>query len=169
MKDIDWCFRKGNGISLVEPNKNLADSYILKSEDSLKEITNSQSKDWKVITAYYSTYQSLYAVLSRIGIKCEIHECTIKFMRKFLSKYFTEEECNFIKKSCESRNNVQYYTNKDITDSQRNLMIKKSPEFVVKCKNILQKITEQEINSIRNEVTAFQSNLKKSKKELIKN
>ncbi len=169
MKDIGWCFRKKSGISLVEPSKNLADSYILKSEDSLKEITNSQSKDWKVITAYYSMYQALFAVLARIGVKCEIHECTIKFMRKFLLKYFTEEECGFIKKSCESRNNVQYYTNKEITDSQRDSMIKKSPEFVVKCKNILQKITEQEINSIRSEVIVFQSNLKESKKEIIKN
>ncbi len=165
MKDIDWCFKKSSGISLVEPGKNLADSFILKSEDSLKEVTNSQSKDWKIITAYYAMYQALYAVLARIGVKCEIHECTIKFMRKFLSKYFTEEECDFIKTSCNARNNVQYYTNKNIEDSQRDLMIKKTPEFVVKCKNILQKITEQDINSVREEVIAFQSNIKKIKKK----
>ncbi len=88
MDKINWCFRKENGLSLVEPNLNLSNAYLRKSEDSLKSMRENVSKDWKISMAYYSIYFSLYAILMKIGIKSEIHSCTIEFAKVFLNDFF---------------------------------------------------------------------------------
>lgn len=33
--------------------------------------------DWITTTAYYARYFALYALLMKIGVKSEIHDCTI--------------------------------------------------------------------------------------------
>jgi uncharacterized protein (UPF0332 family) len=40
--------------------------------------------DWILTTAYYARYFALYALLTKIGIKSEIHDCTIN-LAKLLS------------------------------------------------------------------------------------
>ncbi len=36
MDKIDWCLKKKQGISLIEPNSNLSEAYLKKAEDSFK-------------------------------------------------------------------------------------------------------------------------------------
>ena len=50
------------------------------------------TKDWKISTAYYTIYFSLYALLMKIGVKCEIHSCTIEFARQLLKEQISKEE-----------------------------------------------------------------------------
>lgn len=38
MSRLDWCRKRENGIRIVEPNENLAEKYMDKSDDSLKMI-----------------------------------------------------------------------------------------------------------------------------------
>ena len=151
MDKIKWCAGKKEGLSLIEPNSNLAEAYIKKAEEALESMRVNIIKDWKISTAYYTLYFSLYAVLTKIGIKCEIHSCTIEFAKRFLGEFFSEEELNFTEDSLKARIDSQYYVDRTVPDEQYNKMIKDSPEFLVKCKSILIKLNEKKINEIRKE------------------
>ena len=151
MDKIRWCMGKKEGLSLIEPNSNLAEAYIKKAEEALESMQVNIIKDWKISTAYYTLYFSLYAVLTKIGIKCEIHSCTIEFAKRFLREYFTEEDLDFTEDSLKARIDSQYYVDRTVPDEQYNKMIKNTPEFLVKCKSILVKLNEKKINEIRME------------------
>src|SRR3989338_6578216 len=151
MDKIRWCMGKKEGLSLIEPNSNLAEAYIKKSEEALESMRVNIIKDWKISTAYYTLYFSLYAVLTKIGIKCEIHSCTIEFAKKFLKEFFSEEEFDFIGDSLKARIDSQYYIDRAVPDEQYNKMVKNAPDFLVKCKSILVKLNEKKINEIRME------------------
>jgi len=80
---IRWCKKKKKGIRLISPNENLADAYLFKAEDALETMNSITSPDWRISTAYYAMYYSVYAILMKSGIKSEIHSCTIECMRIF--------------------------------------------------------------------------------------
>lgn len=77
MKKVKWCLQKREGLEIITPNSNLALAYLKKAEDALEAMRVNTIKDWKISTAYYAKYFSLYALLMKIGIKCNIHSCTI--------------------------------------------------------------------------------------------
>lgn len=149
MDKIKWCAGKKEGLSLIEPNSNLAEAYTKKAEEALESMRVIVIKDWKISTAYYTLYFSLYSVLTRIGVKCEIHSCTIEFAKRFLKEFFSEEELNLVEDSLKARIDSQYYVDRTVPDEQYDNMIKKAPEFLVKCKSILIKLNEEKINEIR--------------------
>lgn len=153
MTSIDWCKKQNNGLELVEPNEDLARAYIKKAEDSLSaSLSLDNNKDWKISSLYYTMYFSVYAVLMKIGVKCEIHSCTITFAEIFLNNYLTKEELELLKRSMKARIDVQYYTNRNVSESLYKEMIEKAPEFIVTCKNIIATLTEKEISEIRSKI-----------------
>lgn len=152
MDKIKWCADKKEGLRLIEQNSNLSEAYIKKAEEALESMQVNIIKDWKISTAYYAIYFSLYALLTRIGIKCEIHSCTIEFAKQFLQEYFSEEDLDFAEDSLKARIDSQYYVDRTVPDSQYNEMIKLAPEFLIKCKSILLKLNEKRINEIREEL-----------------
>ena len=151
MDKIKWCAGKREGLSLIEPNSNLGEAYIQKAEEALESLMVNVIKDWKISTAYYTLYFSLYSVLTKIGIKCEIHSCTIAFAKMFLRDFFSEEDLDFTEDSLKARIDSQYYIDRTVPDEQYNKMVKNAPEFLVKCKSILIKLNEKKINEIRKE------------------
>ena len=72
----------------------------------------------------------------KLGVKCEIHSCTIEFAKRFLKEYFEEIELEFAEESLKARINSQYYVDRVVPDEQCDKMIRKAPEFLVKCKCI---------------------------------
>jgi uncharacterized protein (UPF0332 family) len=160
MNKIIWCAKKKEGLSLIEPNSNLANAYIKKAEEALESMRVNIIKDWKISTAYYTIYFSLYSILTKIGVKCEIHSCTIEFAKMFLKDYFNEEELEFTEDSLKARINSQYYIDRTVPDEQYNEMITKAPGFLVKCKSILIKLNEKKINEIRSK---FQTEVDKER------
>lgn len=162
MDKIKWCAGKKGGLSLIEPNSDLAEAYIKKAEEALESMRVNVIKDWKISTAYYTLYFSLYSILTKIGIKCEIHSCTIEFAKRFLRDYFNEEDLHFTEDSLKARIDSQYYIDRTVPDEQYNKMIMKSPEFLVKCKSILIKLNEKTVNEIRSK---FQAEISKKGRE----
>lgn len=160
MDKIKWCAGKKEGLSLVEPNSDLAKAYIKKAEEALESMKINIIRDWKISTAYYAIYFSLYAVLMKLGIKCEIHSCTIEFAKRFLKEYFEEAELEFVEESLKARIDSQYYVDRTVQDEQYNKMILKAPEFLVKCKSVIIKLNEKKVNEIRNE---FQNEMRGKK------
>jgi len=151
MDKIIWCAGKKEGLSLIEQNSDLAEAYTKKAEEALESMRVNIIKDWKISTAYYTLYFSLYSILTKIGIKCEIHSCTIEFTKRFLGEFFSKEEVDFIEDSLKARIDSQYYINRTVPDKQYNDMLNKAPEFLVRCKSILIKLNEKKINEIRKE------------------
>ena len=151
MDKIKWCAGKKEGLSLIEPNSDLAEAYVKKAEEALESMRINIIKDWKISTAYYAHYFSLYSVLTKIGIKCEIHSCTIAFAKRFLREFFSEEDLDFTEDSLKARIDSQYYIDRTVPDEQYNKMVKNAPEFLVKRKSILIKLNEKKINEIRKE------------------
>ena len=153
MTNIDWCKKQKNGIELVEPNEDLAKAYIRKAEDSLSaSLSLDNNKDWKIASLYYAGYFSIYAILMKIGIKCEIHSCTIAFAETYLNQHLAKDDLELLKKSMKARIDVQYYTNRNVSEYLYKEMIEKAPKFIVNCKNIITKLTEKEISEIRNKM-----------------
>src|SRR3989338_3313275 len=84
MNKINWCKGKEKGIKLIEPNDNLSKEYYENAEESLKvlrSIKETHSNMWLATTKYYIGYFAVYSILMKIGIKCEIHDCTISLVR----------------------------------------------------------------------------------------
>ncbi len=91
----------------------------------------SPSNDWKIISAYYACYYSLYALLQQVGIKSEIHDCTLALMILFS---FTDKEIEFLRKLKDKRINVQYFNKKEHLATEQNIKA-----FVMRCKEFAQK------------------------------
>jgi len=150
---IKWCLNQKKGIELVEPNDNLRDAYLIKADEALETLRTSKIRDWQITIAYYAIYHSIYSLLMTIGIKCEIHSCTIEFAKIFLKKYLSIEDFELIDKAFYARIDSQYYVNRQVSDENYEIIIRKTPAFTVKCKNIV--IEPHDINSIRESLESF--------------
>ncbi len=76
-RKIQWCLKKGRGLSLIPPNENLSKAYVTKAKEAVEVMRTlqEQSPSWAMSACYYSMYYSLYAIMIKMGIKSEIHSC----------------------------------------------------------------------------------------------
>jgi uncharacterized protein (UPF0332 family) len=154
MDQIKWCMQQKKGIELVEPSDNLREAHLIKAEESLEVLRATKIRDWEMTTAYYTIYHGIYSLLMKIGIKCEIHSCTIEFTKRFLRNYFSSEDFELIDKAFSARIDSQYYVNREVPDQNYDLIMKKTPAFLVKCKNIV--LEQKEVQEIRDKIKALQ-------------
>lgn len=71
-------------------------------------------------------------------------------MHNFLDKHFTDEEIELIEKSQKARIDAQYYSDRDISDELYERMTNNAALFLARCKEVLNDLTEEEIENIRN-------------------
>ncbi len=140
MAELSWCLKQKRGIESIEPNENLCQAYFKEADDSLAAVKQNLGK-WKIIASYYACYSAVYAVLMKMGIKSEIHECTITLM-PFLG--FDEEQIRFLKSLKDDRIEVQYYLGQALLED-----ITKIKSFIVFCKNLALKLDEDAVKTIR--------------------
>jgi len=152
MISIDWCKKQKKGIELIEPNENMAESYIGMAEESIVVLNSiKNSHIWIATTSYYIFYYSLYALMMRIGVKCEIHTCSIEFMRQHLLCFYTKEDTDRIRQAFRSRIDLQYYADRPVDKKAIAQSKDYCKTFFLKTKDILSAITEDEIEAIRKE------------------
>lgn len=142
---LRWCCRQKRGISLVEPNDNLAKAYLKNASETLEKMKILDGS-WKIITAYYACYNALYGILQKCGIKSEIHECSIELMGLF--KQFSSEDCLLLRELKDNRIDVQYYLKEP-----RPLGKDKVVAFVEKCMIINDSINADEIEKIKSNIS----------------
>ena len=156
MRKISWCKRKENGIRLIEPNDNLSDEYFQNAEESLKvlvSIRETKSNMWLATTKYYIEYFAVYSVLMKIGVKCEIHDCTL-----VLAKLLEDERVirqgisKILEKDKELRIDNQYYLkNIPVVISLETLS-----DFLISIKEILNCLDKNKIMEIRDKIINLQ-------------
>jgi len=154
MVSIYWCLKTKKGLELVESSENMSSSYLKMAEESLRMIQkNKESRIWLASISYYTMYYSLYAIMMKIGVKCEIHNCSLEFMKQFLPNFYSKNDCELIHTAFELRNDLQYYPDRLVDDSILLKISQKAPDFFVKSRKILYSISESEINLIREKLS----------------
>ena len=145
--------RKGI-IKLVESSEEMKSSYLIKAENCLKSakiLFQSQLYENSTSEAYYCMYNSLLAVLFKIGIKSENHSASIiLFDKLFENKDLTK----IISWAKEERIDKQYYVETQqivkVTKDSCSKMILKSEDFLVKMRLLINELGNEKINSARN-------------------
>jgi len=154
MVSIKWCLNQKHGLELIEPNDNMSDSYIKMADESIKILDKVIESDiWTATTSYYIFYYSLYSLMLKIGIKCEIHSCSFEFMKSFLTGFYDLKDIDSFEKSFSARIDLQYYANRSVDKNVIKEGKKYCKEFFIKTKEILLKINESQIEEIRNELS----------------
>jgi len=155
MKQINWCKKQDRGIKINEPSDNLSNEYYKSAEESykvLRIIHKTQSKIWLATTKYYIQYFAVYSILMKLGIKCEIHDCTISLV-KFLEKeeIIKEGTHKILEKSKQLRIDNQYYLkNKEVS-----INFDKLSEFLIDIRKNLDSLSEDRIKTIRDKLKEF--------------
>ena len=152
MAAIKWCKSQKKGIKLIEPNDNLFQEYIQTSEETLDILKSieGKSKVWLATTKYYCEYFAVYAVLMKIGIKCEIHDCTIALAGLLEEmNILPEGSLTLLQHDKQLRIDNQYYLkNRDVPVDYSGIV-----QFVVTVKNTAIKLTSEQIKEIRERVS----------------
>ena len=157
MVSLKWCCGQKSGIKLIEPNDNLSLSYMKMAEGALGTMNREKEHNltFAISACYYSMYYSLYSILMKIGVKCEIHSCTLEFMKKLLSNYYTGEDMKTISKSFDLREIAQYPVGEIADTKESGFIMAKAPFFVNKSKEIITRINENDINRLRKTLGEF--------------
>ncbi len=157
MVTIKWCITQKKGIEITEPNRNTSDSYVKMAEESINILSKLQESNiWTATTSYYIFYYSLYSVMLRIGIKCEIHACSIEFMKQFLKGYYDAKDAEMFEAAFSNRIDLQYYADRPVDKKSVDECKKYCKYFFVKTKDILAKLTEKQILEIRTKLKEHQ-------------
>lgn len=152
MARLNWCKRQNHGIKKVEPSKNVSQGYIENAEETLrilKKIMETGSKTWIATLKYYTEYFSFYSLMMRIGIKSEIHDCTLevaKFLeeRNIIDKEVVEE----LEDSKDLRIKNQYHLKNRPVDVD----LDELSDFILEVKDIKDNLSNDQINKIRKDL-----------------
>ena len=111
--------------------------------------------DWITTTAYYSRYFVLYALLQKCGIKSEIHDCTISLMHFLFvdGNIISEELYTELLLAKDLRVDTQYYVTKQIDKEKLKTDSVTAQNFVLKMEEIIENVTEAQIQKIRKKLT----------------
>ncbi len=144
MNKLKWCCLQKGGIKLIEPNDSIGKKYLFDADSDLKDMQRASIK-WKNIVGYYACYNSFYAILQKIGVKCEIHDCTLELIRFFNS--FSENQIVFLESLKQKRIDAQYYLKSPKPVNEKDIL-----NFILTCKKVFNTISYDEIQSIRKEI-----------------
>jgi len=154
MVSIKWCLKQRNGLEIIEPNKNMSDSYIGMAEESINIMGGvEKSRIWTTTASYYIFYYSLYSLMLRIGIKCEIHSCSLEFMRLFLGDFYSQKDVIMIEKAFSARIDLQYYADRPVDEKIIEEIRRYCKDFFIKTKEVLARISEAQIKGIREKLS----------------
>ena len=155
MSEISWCKKQENGIRFIEPNDNLSREYYQNAEESLKvlrSIEQTKSNMWLATTKYYIEYFAIYSVLMKMGVKCEIHDCTIA-LTEFLEKENVIEAGthNTLEADKELRIDNQYY----LKNKPVEIDFEKLSDFIISIKETLDRLSNDRITELRRKINKF--------------
>ena len=145
--DFEWC--KSNGIELIEPNDNLAEEYYNSAEETLKSLALTKDIDsnmWLATKKYYAEYLAAYSLLMKIGIKSEIHSCTIDVIKLLENKnIITFRFFKNLEEDKQLRTDNQYY----LKNIPVIVNIEKIRDLLLNVRRLLDNLTKEQIAKIR--------------------
>jgi len=152
MKKIGWCKGQTQGIKIIEPNDNLCKEYYQNAEESLRvlrSINETKSNMWSATAKYYIEYFAVYSILMKIGIKCEIHDCTLALVQWLETEGILPLGISkVLEKDKELRIGNQYY----LKNKPVEIDFEKLSAFILSIKKALDKLDADRIRELRNEI-----------------
>ncbi|MFP4116791.1 MAG: HEPN domain-containing protein [Candidatus Aenigmatarchaeota archaeon] len=152
MASLEWCKNERDGLQLAEPSENIAEDYLQNAEESLrvlKRVMENGSRIWTATVKYYIEYFCVSAVLARLGISSEIHDCTIEAVQFLEDEGLLEEDISSrLKKSKELRIENQY----NLKNRPVNVDLDDLRDFMLKMKDVKDSLTEKKVNEIRSKL-----------------
>lgn len=148
---LKWCAKQNKGIKIIKESINLEKAYLKKAEQALKSMDINAKEgidEWVVSTSYYAKYFSIYALLSRMGVKCEIHDCTIALFEYLFSGKIPSRYLQDLRQAKDDRIDAQYYTR--VIQINQKTLITDTKDFVLKIQEIIDKLTQTEIVALQN-------------------
>ena len=103
--------------------------------------------EWSVSASYYAKYFAVYALLSKIGVKCEIHDCTITLFEYLFSDSIPNEIVKELRDSKENRVEAQYYTQEISVDLEQ--VITKTKQFVLEIEKIIDALNSDKVSELQ--------------------
>jgi uncharacterized protein (UPF0332 family) len=149
-RHLNWCLKQHKGIRLVTSSENLVKAYREKAKNALKSMEiNAQAGlvEWVVSASYYAKYFAVYSLLSKIGVKCEIHDCTITLFEHLFCDAVSSEIIKDLRNSKEDRVETQYYTQEIHVDLEQ--IIKKTKKFVLEIDSIIDGLNSEKIAELQ--------------------
>jgi len=158
-RSIIWCLKQKRGIKIIDPNENLVKEYLRKATGSLNTMNAAlriNETEWIMTTAYYARYFALYALLMKLGVKSEIHDCSIAVARLLAREgILTENLVNDISQAKEMRVDVQYYVTRELEQGKVRRNVESARKFVLEIEKAIENTTTEQIESIRNTLNQF--------------
>jgi len=141
---LEWCCIQKNGIKLITPNEILGQSYLDTAETDLIGL---ESGTFRIqnSSAFNACYNSFYAILQKIGIKCELHDCTFEFFN--LVSGFSQEQVELM--SILSKNNIEIEQG---IKKAKQVNPEPVEEFVRTAKQVFESLSSNDIRLIRQEI-----------------
>ena len=149
-RHLNWCLKQHKGIRLVTSSENLVKAYREKAKNALKSMEiNAQAGlvEWAVSASYYTKYFAVYSLLSKIGVKCEIHDCTITLFEHLFCDTVSSEIIKDLRNSKEDRVETQYYTQEIHVDLEQ--IIKKTKKFMLEIDSIIDGLNSEKIAELQ--------------------
>jgi len=142
--------KQSKGIRIVAPSDNLVKAYREKSKNALKSMEiNAQAGlvEWAVSASYYAKYFAVYSLLSKIGVKCEIHDCTITLFEYLFCDSIPKEVIKDLRESKADRVEMQYYTQQISVNLEQ--VIKGTKKFVLEIENVADGLNSERIAELQ--------------------
>ncbi len=155
---LKWCLKQGRGVRLVEPSENLVRAYQQKSRNALKSMEVNAREgihEWAVSASYYARYFAIYALLQRLGIKSEIHDCTIALFNYLFHDNISSRLVEELKRAKEERVDAQYYT-KEITVDEKQL-VSDAKAFVLEIEKLVEGLNSEKILNLQKRLKELSS------------
>lgn len=154
VRKLKWCKDQKRGVKITEPNKNLAKEYIGNAEETLLILKDIEGKSnmWLATTKYYCEYFAVYSLLMLLGVRSEIHDCTIELC-KILERIglLPKGTSNRLERDKRLRIDNQYYLkNRKVKVDYNSLR-----DFILEIKFKIQDMSEEEILRFRKEIKKF--------------
>jgi len=140
---------KEGKLKLVEQSDNVCNSYIEKANNcfkSAKILLENKLYENSISSSYYAMYNSLIALLYKVGIKCENHTGSIFLLKELFEK---EDLFDKILKAKEERIDKQYYVNTESDDKSTKQLLDKAEDFVLEIRLIINNINNEDIKKLR--------------------
>jgi uncharacterized protein (UPF0332 family) len=144
--------KKEKKLELVEPSEEICQSYLEKSDNSLKSakllLANNLYEN-SVGMSYYAMYNSLTALLVKTGIKCENHSGSILILKLIFDK---KDLFSIISDAKKERIDKQYYITEEkdeITKEVAEQLLQHAEDFALNLKVIIKEISNDYINGVR--------------------
>ena len=140
----------------MEPNEDLAKAYMKKAISALNTMTAAlkiRETDWIAATAYYARYFALYSLLMKIGVKSEIHDCTIR-MGRYLSEngILNKNLIEDIEKAKQTRVDMQYYVAREFSVREIKNNAESARKFVLDVEKETVNLTTDKVNFLRDQL-----------------